>query len=100
MEIDAVDSLVSQIFRNISRRKAELDDDNNRVAISNRFLSSELSKVPGVEQFLNHQRQIKQSYGRQDIADEWSHGTVSRAELHQRYTGKDKCARKDMPTCG
>jgi hypothetical protein len=81
-----IDDLLESISANVSRRKQEIIEDEKRVPISNRYLSDELAKVPGLASYLQHRRSVKSSYSRQEVVDEWSHGTVTRAELHQRYS--------------
>ena len=81
-----IDDLLATVFASVSRRRQELVDDEKQVPISNRYLSDELAKVPGLKSYLEHRRTVKSSYSRQEVVDEWSHGTVTRAELHQRYT--------------
>lgn len=85
-EATEFDVILSNTIANINRRKQELVDDEGKKPISNRYLSEEFAKVPGLELFLQHRRTIKSSYSRQELVDDWSHGTVTRAELHQRYS--------------
>ena len=96
-----VDDLIHSVFHDIERRKQDLAQDNERINVSNKFISSSLSNIPGVNEHLELMRKVKSGYFREEQQDAWSHGYVSKAELHQRYTSNyNTLARKDKGTFG
>ncbi len=79
--------LEARIRRNMARRKAALESDGyeNKILVD-RVISSELAGVPGMDKWLQRTRTIKEVQSQQQVMDEWSHGSLRRTDLHQKYS--------------
>lgn len=86
-----VKSLIARIERNIARRAQALEHHNfERRIVVDRVVSSELADVPGMDKWLQRNRMIKDNYAQQEVHDEYSHGTIRRIDIHQKYTPQKK----------
>lgn len=82
-----IQNLIARIERNVERRRRDLENHNfERRIVVDRVVSSELAEVPGMDKWLQRNRVIKDSYATQVVNDEYSHGTLRRIDLHNKYT--------------
>lgn len=80
---------VAQVLKDIARRKQELEDDlSSNIMLENRIISERMSMIQGLQKHLSHARHTKQAYNFQEVPDEFSHGSVTRGQLHRRNLAK------------
>ena len=65
-----------------------LEDLKAHVLLENRLVSDKLSHVQGLQRHLQKANITRRSYEDQEVLDGWSHGYVTRGELHRRYKSK------------
>lgn len=82
----SVQAQIEQVNRDIIRRRSELHADlSENVVLENRIISERLSMINGLQKHLSHSKNVKMAYNKQEVPDEFSHGAVSRGQLHRRY---------------
>lgn len=68
-----------------NRRQVLLEDERTHQIVENRVLSSNMAKIPGMEQHLRHAQLAKENSSSNEIKDMWSHASFSRGEVQQKY---------------
>lgn len=92
--VDNVHGFVDDIIHRINQRKDALHVDSEITPVGNKILSPDFKNINGVSKHLEHRRKIQTSQLSEVVQDPWSHGYISKAELLQQYTKKDKTVRK------
>jgi hypothetical protein len=86
-----ITSLIARIERNIARRAQSLENHIfERRIVVDRVVTAELADVPGMDKWLHRNRVIKEVYASQIVTDEFSHGSVRRIDVHNKYTPTKK----------
>jgi hypothetical protein len=81
--------LLHKVNANILRRKEILENDAlNHKIIQNRVVSNELAQICGMQKWLERSNNAKQLYASKEVVDEWSHTTIKRGDLLNKYTKK------------
>jgi hypothetical protein len=70
--------------------RALLEDEEQHCLVENRVISPEMAKIPGIESHLKHIHAAKQLSATAEVQDAWSHGTLRRGELQQKYSGEPR----------
>ena len=69
---DDVNSLINAILRNVEKRRCEIAEADDRFKlIDNKYVTGTLSKVAGVEKYLNHSAKIRSMNNEKEVVNEW-----------------------------
>lgn len=83
----SVDDIVAEVFARIAQRREYIAVDKEKVPTNNRYLSGTLTSIKGVDRHIHHIRKARSKLQMEEVVDVWSHATVTKAEIHQRYNG-------------